>query len=74
MPTQQMYDDDGMKPVTTKWVDKNKGGTDDPEYRCRLVARAIRCKGEDSILIATPPLEVLKFLFKHNGEQTCVCH
>ena len=36
----------GKAPVTTKWVNWNKGTTDKPDGRCRLVARDFEPKGE----------------------------
>ena len=35
----------GKPPVTTKWIDQNKGTDDEPPVRCRLVARDFKTKG-----------------------------
>ena len=56
----ECYGRTGKGPVSTKWVDVNKGDDTDPNYRSRLVARDIRRTGEDSIFAPTPPLETLR--------------
>ena len=40
--------------------DSNKGDDNDPNVRCRLLAREIRKAGEDPIFASTPPLESLR--------------
>ena len=56
----------GKAPITLKWVDRNKGDWERPNYRSRLVVREVKKEGqmlEDSELFsAMPPLEALKFL------------
>ena len=32
----------GKPPISVRWVDVNKGGEDDPNYRSRLVARQLK--------------------------------
>jgi hypothetical protein len=57
----------GRAPITTKWVDVNKGSKERPDIRCRLVARDFRVKGEgprDDLFAAMPPLEAKRLLFK----------
>ena len=57
----------GKPPISTKWVRVNKGTTDEPDFRCRLVARDFRPKGEKDrgdLFAAIPPLESKKFLFQ----------
>ena len=57
----------GRPPVSTKWVEVDKGTTEKPDVRCRLVARDFRVKGEghrDDLFAAMPPLEAKKLLFK----------
>jgi len=54
-------------PISTKWVRVNKGTTDEPDIRCRLVARDFKPKGEkdrSEIFAAMPPLESKKLLFQ----------
>ena len=38
----------GAKLISTKWVDTNKGTTESPNIRCRLVARGVRRRREAS--------------------------
>ena len=47
-------------PITVKWVDVNKGDSENPNYRSRFVAREIRKSWEDTIFAPTPPLESLR--------------
>ena len=57
----------GKRPISTKWVDVNKGTKERPDIRCRLVARDFRTKGEgarDDLFAATPPLEAKRFLIR----------
>ena len=54
-------------PISTRWVDVNKGSTESPDVRCRLVARDFKPKGEkdrSDIFAAMPPLEAKKLLFR----------
>ncbi len=46
-----------------KWVDANKGDEENPEYRCRLVAKEIKKDNREGLFAATPPLEAKKMLF-----------
>ena len=57
----------GRLPVSTKWVEVDKGTAEKPDVRCRLVARDFRVKGEghrDDLFAAMPALEAKKLLFK----------
>ena len=50
----------GRPPISTRWVDVNKGSTESPDVRCRLAARDFKPKGEkdrSDIFAAMPPLE-----------------
>lgn len=53
-------------PVSVRWVDVNKGTPEEPEIRCRLVARDFknkRDKDREDLFAATPPLEAKRALF-----------
>jgi len=55
---QECLDRTGKYPVSVKWVDLNKGTWENPEIRCRLVARDFRRKGEgdrEGLFAAMPP-------------------
>ena len=42
----ECWEKTGKQPVSTKWVDVNKGTETEQEVRCRLVARDFKPKGE----------------------------
>ena len=61
----EAWQETGRGPVSTKWVGTNKGATEEPLVRCRLVARDFRKKGEkdrEDLFAATPPLETIRIL------------
>lgn len=49
-------------PITTRWIDTNKGDSKSPNYRSRLVAREYNTKAQDDLFAATHPAEALKML------------
>ena len=60
---EECFEKTGRAPVSTKWVDVNKGTDDDEEIRCRWVARDFKPKGEKDrcdLFAAMPPLEAKK--------------
>ena len=63
VPIEDSYYFTGKGPIGTKWVDVNKGDDEEPEYRCRFVAKEIKRRNDESIFAATPPLEGKKLLF-----------
>ena len=50
------------QPISTRWVDINKGDTTNPNNRSRLVAREISTHKRIDLFAATPPLEALKVI------------
>ena len=57
----------GRSPISTRWVDLNKGSTESPDVRCRPIAGDFKPKGEkdrSDIFAAMPPLEAKKLLFR----------
>ena len=52
----------GIRPISTKWVDVNKGDDDETKYRSRFVAREFRLPGEETAFAPTPPLESLRLV------------
>ncbi len=52
----------GMKVISTKWIDTNKGDNVSPNYRSRLVGRELALTKRDDIFAATPPLEAKHML------------
>ena len=63
VPIEECWKETGKAHVRVKWVDTNKGGTEKPEYRCRLVAKEIEKDKREDMFAATPPLEAKKMLF-----------
>ena len=59
---QQCYERTGKGPISTRWIDINKGDQKNPNYRSRLVAREINTCKRDDLFAATPPLEALKVI------------
>ena len=62
VPTDDCYKRTGKAPISVRWIDINKGDTDRPNYRSRLVAREINTYKRDDLFAGTPPLEALKLL------------
>ena len=57
----------GRPPITTRWVDVDKGRDGEVLVRSRLVARDFKTKGDDrgfDVFAATPPLELKRLLFR----------
>jgi hypothetical protein len=53
-----------MRPISTRWIDTNKGDDVRKDYRARLVGREMKAMTgkRDDIFAATPPLESLRFV------------
>ena len=67
VPLQECWDMTGKAPTSTRWVDINKGTAENPDVRCRLVARDFKPKGEkdrEDLFAAMPPLETKKLVFQ----------
>ena len=62
VPAAECWQVTGKAPISTKWIDINKGDHVNPKYRSRNVAREIARKKLDGLFAATPPLAVLKLL------------
>ena len=64
---EECWRETGKAPIGTKFVDLNKGSSEQPDVRCRLVARDFKPKGEkdrEDLFAAMPPLEAKKLLFR----------
>ncbi len=46
----------GMKVISTRWLDTNKGDVTHPDYRARLVGRELAIGKRLDLFAATPPL------------------
>ena len=51
-----------MRPITTRWLDINKGDNKNPNYRSRLVGGELNVYKRDDLFAGTPPLESLRYL------------
>ena len=63
VPEQEAWDVTGKSPIGVRWIDINKGDTQNWEYRSRLVAKEIKRDKRDVMFAATPPLEAKKAPF-----------
>ena len=57
----------GGKVIGTRWVDTNKGDTDSPDLRSRLVGREFNVGKDDTLYAAAPPLEALRLILNPCG-------
>ena len=62
VPEAECWKNTGKAPISTKWIDINKGDSTNPKYRSRNVAREIAKSKLDGLFAATPPLEAVKTL------------
>ena len=62
-PVEESYRETGKGPVSTKWLDTNKGDSVHPNIRSRFVAREIAHERDTAMFAATPPLEANKLLY-----------
>ena len=58
VPVTQCYAE-GLRPITVRWLDTNKGDPEKPNYRSRLVAREIKAAKKPE---STPLLEAMRYL------------
>ena len=52
----------GYKIIKGRWIDVNKGDTQNPIYRSRYVGKEFNTGDEDGLFASTPPLEALRLL------------
>ena len=57
-----MAQQNGWKVIPTRWIDVNKGDSQQPNYRSRLVAKEFNTGEQDGLFAATPPLEAVRLL------------
>ena len=62
VPVEECWKNTCKGPISTTWIDINKGDDKAPNYRSRNVAREIAYKNIDGLFAATPPLKVMKLL------------
>ena len=54
----ECWTETGKAPIAVRWVDINKGDTQNPNYRSRLVAKEFNTGVRPELYAATPPSEV----------------
>jgi len=59
----------GSAPISTRWINIDKGGPGEPEYRSRWVARQFRDSKTGEFFAATPPWETLKMVLSLAASQ-----
>ena len=62
VPLTKCWEVTGKDPIAVRWVDINKGDTNHPDYRSRLVAKEFRVDVRPDLYAATPPSECLRLL------------
>ena len=62
LPVEECISMTGRSPISTRWIDINKGDASNPDYRLRLVAREMKTHKRNGSLAATHPLEALKMI------------
>ena len=65
---EECFAETGTVPLGTKWVDVNKGTAENPNMRCRLVARDFKPKGEKD------RADLLRFLAAFGGQESSLQH
>ena len=60
----------GGKIIGTKWIDTNKGDSENPNIRCRLVGKEFRTGPDDALFASTPPLEALRLIVSRASTTT----
>ena len=53
------------KIIGVRWVDVNKGDSEEPEYGSRLAGRELNFGKDNALYAATPPLEALRLIVSH---------
>ena len=71
VPIQDCFKTTGDAPISTRWVDINKGDDANPNYRSRWVGRDFKGNDNDrdDLFAATPPLEAKKLLISSAASQ-----
>ena len=58
----ECWDSTGKAPIAVRWVDINKGDSQKPNYRSRLVAKEFNTGVCPELYAATPPSECLRLM------------
>ena len=67
VPVKEAYEHNGKAPISVRWIDINKGDSECPNYRSRLVAREISTSKRDEFVVDPPTIGGPKdHLFNNN--------
>ena len=69
VPKQECWSQTGKEPIAVRWIDINKGDTENPCYRSRLVAKEFKTDINPEHYAATPPSECLRMLISRMASQ-----
>ena len=69
VPKQESWAQTGKGPIGVRWIDTNKGDTESPNYRSRLVAKEFKTDINPELYAATPPSECLRMLISRMASQ-----
>ena len=69
VPKQECWSQTGKGPIAVRWIDINKGDTENPCYRSRLVAKEFKTDINPELYAATPPSECLRMLISRMASQ-----
>ena len=58
---EECWRETGKAPIGVRWVDINKGDTENPKYRSRLVAKEFNVDNRPDVYAAAPLLEALEY-------------
>ena len=64
VPLSECFNATGRPPITTTWIDTNKGDTSAPNYRSRLVGREFKLNDRPDLFAATPRRRPSSFCFQ----------
>ena len=64
----ECYKMTGKQPIGTRWIDVNKGDSQRPNYRSRLVAKEYKVDVRLDLFAATSPTECLRLLLSKASE------
>ena len=62
VPRSEAYTVTGKPPIGTRWVDTDKGDSNNPNVRSRIVAQELKREPDFDRSVATPPTECVKFV------------
>ena len=71
VPLSQCRQRTGKGPIKGKWVDVNKGDSEQPDIRSRYVGMEVAYQRDDAFHSSMPPLEALRLLISRTAAGRC---